>query len=788
VALPGGWAAGRGFIVSLVSFQSGRKFVARLAAGLVLAAAAVLFLPASSGPARADCQPANPFADGSTVNCTSTGGTQTTSVGTGAENNVTVNIQTDATVDVSASAGASAIFLSNGNTVTNAGTIIAGDNGAGIDVLNGNTVTNRGNIIGGNGAIGIHVCCDNTVVNSGNITVLDAGIGIYASGDRDKITNSGTITVGGGGAYGIAAIGDGLIGGGPGKTTITNSGTIIAGDNSFGILVNTNYNVVNSGLISVGQSGSAIQLVQDSAATNSGTIRVAAGGVAFDLNFGNNNTIVNSGNVYASSGFSINGASDGNTITNTGYMQGTIFLFGANTLTNRGTLIIDDPNAYSGGGFVFMSGGTLINDPTGTIVVRVDPLSNDTYQTDGITLNGGRLHIVVTRGLYENITVYSPGTTGNAPLSACGCTGLTGQFNTVTSSSPFFTATADYSTANEVDVTLTRIAFGSVPGLTPNQRAVGNVLEGGYSTSLTGNAATIYGNILAATSASVLDNLSGQGITGAQNAAFTSGGLFNNTMLIQGVFGSDLGNNAVVVPPPQYAPSPAPSRLVAAGHEAFASLNLNKAPAPTQQPGSVRIWTAAFGATQSLQGQADPGSSAQTVRSAGGVIGIDWQAAWDLRVGIAAGGSESSFSVTDLQTSGRITGGHIGAYAKKTWDAWYAAASELCALQQLDDAHDHRRRRHRGGFGPLRQRPVRRAVRDRPEARLCRRQCHAVRRGRARGAVAARLHRDRKHIGTDRRLADHVLAANLCRRAGRRPHPDARGRGVRALFAGVMGA
>jgi len=63
------------------------------------------------------------------------------------------------------------------------------------------------------------------------------------------------------------------------------------------------------------------------------------------------------------------------------------------------------------------------------------------------------------------------------------------------------------------------------------------------------------------------------------------------------------------------------------------------------------------------------------VRSAGGVIGIDWQAAWDLRVGIAAGGSESSFSVADLQTSGRITGGHIGAYAKKTWDAWYAAAS-----------------------------------------------------------------------------------------------------------------
>src|SRR5205807_7016774 len=127
----------------------------------------------------------------------------------------------------------------------------------------------------------------------------------------------------------------------------------------------TNYNVVNSGLITVGAGGSAIQLAQDSAATNIGTIRVGIGGIAFDLNFGNNNTIVNSGFVYAPNGFSVNGGTDGNTITNTGYLQGTIVLSGANTLTNQGYLIIGDPNAYSPG-IVFMPCGTLINDSTGT--------------------------------------------------------------------------------------------------------------------------------------------------------------------------------------------------------------------------------------------------------------------------------------------------------------------------------------------------------------------------------------------------------------------------------------
>src|SRR5262249_17832833 len=53
-----------------------------------------------------------------------------------------------------------------------------------------------------------------------------------------------------------------------------------------------------------------------------------------------------------------------------------------------------------------------------------------------------------------------------------------------------------YDPTTSVDVTLTRTPFGAVAGLTANQRAVGNALEAGYSTTLTGPAATLYTNLL----------------------------------------------------------------------------------------------------------------------------------------------------------------------------------------------------------------------------------------------------------------------------------------------------
>jgi len=671
---------------------------------VVWAALLAFALLATANEARADCQPT--AADNVTVNCTANNGPQTTPVGTGNEDNVTVNVQNGATVDVSANSGTSAISLNNGNTVTNAGTIVVDGSSAtgilvnnnnliinngtiiatggafGIDALNGNTVINNGTIRVGEFGAGISVCCDNTVVNNGSIIGGDNTAGINA-GDHTSITNNGTIKVGSGGSYGIVADGVGN------NATILNNGTIIAGDGSYGIGAAGGYNVVNAGTISVGAGSIGIQVDGGANITNSGLIRTDVGSIGVMFNaFGYDNTpnkLINNGSIIATTapGFAILGL-DNNTVINNGYMQGTVLLLGSgNTFTNNGYLIGGDPAAYASTGPSGVAvGGMLINGPAGTFAVRVDPTSNDSFFAEAVQLNG-RLKMVVTPGLYNATTTYSQ------VISVCGCGGgsLTGTFSSVVSSSPFFTATADYSIPDEVDVTLNRIGFGSVPGMTPNQRAVGNVLEPGYSTNLTGKAATFYSNLLAATSLSALDNLSGEGISAAQNAAFVTGSQFNNAMQTQGLFAPDLGGLSIVIPPPQYA-----ATRVAAGHDAFASFD--KAPAMTLQPGRIRIWTAAFGANQSLHGEADTGSSNQSVRSAGGMLGVDWQLARDLRVGFAAGGSESMFSASSLATSGRMTGGHVGAFAIKTWGTYYAAAT-------LSYAHfDNSTTRTITGIGP----------------------------------------------------------------------------------------
>ncbi len=501
--------------------------LADLRAGLFLIFALVLLWPAA--PAFADCATA-----GSTVTCSSTGGTQTTPVGTSIEDNLTVNVQSGATIDVSGSPGAAAIDLNDSNTVTNAGRLIGGDFNAGISVNNGNMIINSGSIAVGDNAAAISGCCDNTIINSGSIAAGSNSSGVLVN-DRDNVTNSGTITVGTLG-YGIIAVGDGAS-----TAVITNSGTINA-IGGFGIGASANYNVINSGTINAGNNGVGIQVGGSNTVTNSGTINVSSAGfgngIGIYLNaFGAaGNTVTNSGSILATGQtFAIFGDSD-NIIVNTGMLQGAVVLPGFNnTLTNRGYMIgADLAFPIPSGGFI---GGTLINDPAGTIAIRVTPTQNDFFSADAVVLNGGRLHMVVRPGLYGATTVYSPGTSGAAPISSCSCTPITGTFNSITTSSAFFTAAADYSTVGEVDVTLTRHGFGAASGATPNQRAVGNALEPGYSPGLdpASIAGQFYANLLAANSLSVLDQLSGAGTAAAQDAAFTAGGLFSGAILQQGL-------------------------------------------------------------------------------------------------------------------------------------------------------------------------------------------------------------------------------------------------------------
>jgi uncharacterized protein with beta-barrel porin domain len=282
---------------------------------------------------------------------------------------------------------------------------------------------------------------------------------------------------------------------------------------------------------------------------------------------------------------------------------------------------------------------------------------------------GGTLRIVMQPQLYPNTLIST-----TAAVSA-NYIPITRPFDTYTSSSPFFTVTPIYDSGDSsaytaLNIQLNRIAFNAVPGLTPNQSAVGNALERGYSTGLTGNAATFYGTLFTAGSVGAYDQLSGAGTAAAQDASFSAAGLFNNAMMQQGLAwltGTLDGNSVTVGAPLGYAA--APRAKSKAGQDAFAAMQPRVA-----EPARWHAWAVGFGATRSTDGDASLGTADQSTRTAGGAGGVDHQIG-DLLLGVAAGGSSSHFSVSSLSTSGDIDGGHVGAYAFKSFGAAYAAAT-----------------------------------------------------------------------------------------------------------------
>ena len=475
----------------------------------------------------------------------------------------------------------------------------------------------------------------------------------------------------------------------------------------------------------------------------------------------------------------------GNTLTNNGTIDGFVTILsasqGTDTFTNNGVLKVTDPTANLQSHS--MAGATFVQSTSGTFMARVDANGfNDGILTYDANLRG-KLIAVIQPGIYATPITYTVVDVAN---------NLTGQFDTVVSSSPFFSVNTAV-VCGCVELTINRIAFNAVSGLTPNQRAVGNAIEPGYSGTLdpASRVGTFYSNLLAATSVTALDQLSGQGVSASQGAAFGAGSLFSSTMFSQGLNGETSANVIVFDPAPlQYAPTRKPR-----GSEAFASLP-TKAPPLAEQPGRWRVWTAGFGSDSRVNADASFGASSQKSRTYGGVIGFDHQVTRDFMIGIAAGGSESNFSAQDLITSGRTTGGHIGVYAVKTWNAFYAAASLSYARFDNSTTRNHQRhRQHRDRDRLIRQRSVRRPRGVRVEAGLSRLHRHAVRGGRALDPAPARLHRSQRavqrHAGyprSDLRFPHHQLAADLRRRAVRHASYLHQRLGAHAVRAPVVGA
>ena len=371
--------------------------------------------------------------------------------------------------------------------------------------------------------------------------------------------------------------------------------------------------------------------------------------------------------------------SDGKLTMAGGTLATSQFLMSGGLLTGNGT-IAGSPNFQGPCGFnvcVTVNNGMVVPDGTltiqgnytqtgGLLQFQLAPtgVSGKLAVTNTAALGGtSTLGVTMTPGLYGLTTSYTL-------LTAGVITGQFPQFMSVAPHSAFLSLSDPFYTATSVDVTVTRTPFGAVAGLTKNQQAVGNALEGAYRTTLTGPAAMLYGNLLVTGTPNSLSQLSGEGTSAAQNTAFASGTMFNEVLMDQSAFwrnGETVDSSGVTYRTTPLAYAAEKKKSVPAAFKAL------KEKPPVYEPRGWRVWTAGFGGVQSFSGDAVVGSADARTSGAGGSMGFDYQIDPTRLVGFAVGGSDGHFSVPGRATSGDVLGGHVGAYGVATWGALYAA-------------------------------------------------------------------------------------------------------------------
>jgi uncharacterized protein with beta-barrel porin domain len=202
-------------------------------------------------------------------------------------------------------------------------------------------------------------------------------------------------------------------------------------------------------------------------------------------------------------------------------------LVGSLTVANGATLfLVNQPNGnanYDGparvnvDSFTLASGSTLrLQMPSATTATAAQG-SYPTITANTATLTGANLVLQLNtpNGLYANQYTF------NDVIDA---QTRTGQFASVTTNtrSVLLAPTVAYDTANNVDITLTRVAFNAVGGLTANQSATGGAIEATYSPTQTGSYGTLLTNLFlidtAGAYAEAMNQLSGAQYAGHMQA------------------------------------------------------------------------------------------------------------------------------------------------------------------------------------------------------------------------------------------------------------------------------
>ena len=399
----------------------------------------------SAAPAYAACAP-DPASSGQTVTCS--GNDPDGFQAGGGANNLTVNVLPAATV--SDGGGAVIIGVNDFNTVTNSGTLTAGQSSTGIFAGVNNTIVNTasGVIAVGDDGVGIFAAGNSTVTNAGQITIGDAaglvaaivainddntvsnlagatitvGLnadGILMQGDRAIVNNAGTINVTAFGAA-IDVFGDDAL--------ITSNGVINVGDNAAGISTQgdraliTHFGTINGGIASAGVA----YIGSSGTINNSG--RILLGDDAFGIVvLGDSNTITNSGTITVGAGFAVGidvtNFVGSNSIINTGTINvgagaTGILLQGTGTVFNSGT--INAATGFAAIEFCGCGANVLTLGPGSVINGLVLGTGIDTFQLGGTGKDTFNLSLIGAGQQYDGFSTFNKTGSSNWTVTGTG--------------------------------------------------------------------------------------------------------------------------------------------------------------------------------------------------------------------------------------------------------------------------------------------------------------------------------------------------------------------------------
>ena len=362
-----------------------------------------------------------------------------------------------------------------------------------------------------------------------------------------------------------------------------------------------------------------------------------------------------------------------------GVLSSPEMLINGGLLTGNGTIVAAGGNTGLCSTGVCNTGGTVM--PVGTLTIQgnytqtggvlayqLSPTgASGTLAIQGTANLGGTLGVTVLSGLYAISTHFADVLTASS--------GVNGQFAQISSSVPsIFLSVATTYDPTSVDLTVNRTPFGAVPGENDNQRAVENALEAAYSTSLTGQQAAFYLNVLASPTTNILTELSGESNTGAESAAFQLTNEFLTLMLDPFVNGRGYapggpgGGSALGFAPDEQTSLPPDVAL------AYASI-LNKAPPKPTFDQRWTAWGSAFGGNNSANGNATVGSNDVTANAFGFAGGMDYHISPYTVVGFALAGAGTNWGLANALGTGRSDAFQVGVYGINWFGPAYLAGA-----------------------------------------------------------------------------------------------------------------